>query len=154
MSRPACGFSVFLSTAETRPSLTGGGLLRIFPIGCSSMSIWKTEVPPVLPPQTNARIGPVVSVGEGGVLMFSPKLRWGLEVHGGEGPRTLAFFELSRLEKNRLWAYREISNYPHLCPASNGTLEMKPLAIAPLALPIVCIHLCLIFFSGTISPAS
>lgn len=40
------------------------------------------------------------------------------------------------------------------CAQLHGRVEMKPLAVSPLAPPSVCMHLCLIFLSGTISPAS
>lgn len=44
---------------------------------------------------------------------------------------------------------------PHLCPAAGGgKVEMKLLTVSQLAPPCVCIHLCLISFSGTISPGS
>lgn len=44
---------------------------------------------------------------------------------------------------------------PHLCPAAGGEkVEMKLLTVSQLAPPCVCIHLCLISLSGTISPGS
>lgn len=40
------------------------------------------------------------------------------------------------------------------CAQLHGRVEMKPLAVSPLAPPRVCMHLCLISLSGTIRPAS
>lgn len=40
---------------------------------------------------------------------------------GGVQPSVLVSFQLSQLEKKKIdFEQREISNYPHLCPATMG----------------------------------